>query len=152
MGRIFRLALAVLATVAAAPAVAAWHEARSPHFVVYADDKPAAVRALAERLERFDAFIRLYHAMPEDASAGANPVTIYQVSSIGAIQKLMGARNVAGFYVGRASGAIAFTPKRMDGDYGADLVLFHEYAHHFLLGNYVQAYPAWFSEGYAEFV
>ena len=31
------------------------------------------------------------------------------------------------------------------------IVLFHEYAHHFLLGNFTAAIPAWFSEGYAEF-
>ena len=31
-------------------------------------------------------------------------------------------------------------------------VLFHEYAHHFLLGNSQVAYPAWYSEGAAEFV
>ena len=31
------------------------------------------------------------------------------------------------------------------------MVLFHEYAHHFLFGNSEVAYPAWFVEGYAEF-
>jgi hypothetical protein len=31
-------------------------------------------------------------------------------------------------------------------------VLFHEYAHHFLLSQSIVAYPAWLSEGYAEFV
>ncbi len=97
--------------------------------------------------------------MPGQAS---NPVTVFVLPSIEAVQRLYrngdGAnkQDIAGFYVPRANGSIAFTPKHGSGDGNGDLtsqiVLFHEYAHHMLLGNSTIAYPAWFSEGYAEFV
>ena len=32
----------------------------------------------------------------------------------------------------------------------ADVILFHEYVHHFMLQHFSVAYPAWFVEGYAE--
>jgi tetratricopeptide (TPR) repeat protein len=80
---------------------------------------------------------------------------VYVVDDMAAIRKLAGSSGVGGFYLGRADGAVAFTPRRGDGSGpGAlepQIVLFHEYAHHFLLSNSSAALPAWFSEGYAEF-
>jgi len=57
--------------------------------------------------------------------------------------------------LGRADGSVAFTPRRAgDGsDYSArpEIILLHEYAHHFMRQNYAGAFPAWFVEGFAEF-
>ncbi|WP_375286977.1 hypothetical protein [Sphingomonas sp.] len=141
----------------APPAAAEWMRAETPHFVVYEEASAAEVRKLAVDLERFDGFVRLFHAMRDAEGARSNKVTVYVVSDVGAVQRLCGkCANVAGFYDGRASGSVAFTPRRTAGGYDgamrAQTILFHEYAHHFLLGNYAVAYPAWFSEGYAEFV
>ncbi|HVF95540.1 MAG TPA: hypothetical protein VM900_14610, partial [Sphingomonas sp.] len=137
---------------------AEWREARSSHFIVYADDSEAGIRNLATRLERFDAIVRRFHRFEEVPGQSSNPVTIYVLPSVPAVQKLLGRNdNVAGFYVPRASGSVAFTPRRGQGDGGDNdlkpqIVLFHEYGHHLLLGNSTIAYPAWFTEGYAEFV
>jgi len=152
------LALAAAAWMAATPAAAAWHQATSRHFVVYADAAEREVRATAVRLERFDAAMRRLHQVPAEPAQPANRVTVYVVNGgPSAIERLYGAggRYVGGFYLPRSTGSVAFTPRRMGtggNDLTADIVLFHEYAHHFLLGNYAGAYPAWFSEGYAEFV
>jgi tetratricopeptide (TPR) repeat protein len=79
------------------------------------------------------------------------------VDDVDAVQKLYGKgeRNVAGFYMGSATGSVAYTPRSSfdSGEYGMteQVVLFHEYAHHFMLGNYGAAFPAWLIEGYAEF-
>lgn len=151
------LALALVA--AAAPAHADWLRAETRHFIVYDDARDAEVRALASDLERFDGFIRLFHDAPEVDGAESNKLTVFVVPNVRMVQRLCGkCPDVYGFYQGRASGSVAFTP-RQAGDAKANpnaidarTVLFHEYGHHFLLGAYLVAYPAWFSEGYAEFV
>lgn len=152
-----RVMLLAAALGSSGVAEAAWREARSPHFIVYSDDSEAAVRNTATRLERFDQIVRRLHRLPEMPGQASNPVTVYVVPSIYAVQKLYhGDGSVAGFYVPRASGSVAFTPRNGDGagdqDLKPQIVLFHEYAHHLLLGNSTVAYPPWFTEGYAEFV
>jgi Flp pilus assembly protein TadD len=147
--------LATIALVAAVPAHAEWLRATSPHFVVYANTTEDALRRKAAELERFDALIRRFHKAQANADAESNRVTVYVLPDVAAVQRMGGMKNVYGFYVPRITGSIAFTP--LNGDSGKfalspRMVLFHEYAHHFLLGNYAIAYPAWFTEGYAEFV
>lgn len=153
----------VLAGFTAAPAQAAWIEARTEHFIVYSkDDSDASLREFATRLERFDKGMRHLHRLPETPADRANPLTIYVVSDAAAVERLCnnGARrptctDVAGFYNGRAEGSVAFTPHRSGNgdplDLNAQTVLFHEYTHHFMLQNFSAAYPAWFVEGFAEF-
>ncbi len=161
MMSVARLAYRLIAGLALATGGAAsaeWRVARSTHFVVYSDDSEAGIRDLATRLERFDAIVRRLHKLEEVPGQSSNPVTIYVLPTVSAVQKLSGrSDNVAGFYVPRASGSVAFTPRRGSGDGGDNdlkpqTVLFHEYGHHLLLGNSTIAYPAWFTEGYAEFV
>jgi tetratricopeptide (TPR) repeat protein len=69
------------------------------------------------------------------------------------IRRLCRCTNVGGFYLSRVSGSIAFSGKGgwTDANNNGRLVLFHEYAHHFLLGTYNAAFPAFYSEGFAEF-
>lgn len=144
-----------MAMLAASPASAEWREASTDHFLIYADSSESWLRGFAERLERFDQGMRRLRDLEAPPGTRSNRLTIYVVSSPDAVQKLCGARcgNVAGFYVPRAGGSIAFTPRRMGGFdvFGADIVLFHEYVHHFMLENYAAAYPRWFIEGFAEF-
>ena len=143
------------ALMAAAPASAGWTRATSQHFVVYAEGREGDIRETAARLEGFDAVLRHIQHIPATTGTPSNRVTVFVADNVAVVQRLCGCSNIAGFYVPRASGSVAFTPRRGDGG-GADslkpqIVLFHEYAHHFLLGNAPFAYPAWYSEGYAEF-
>lgn len=151
-----RLLLAAAALVMPAAASAAWHEASSAHFVVYSDDDPEKLRAFATKLERFDKALRQGLRTDDQPVGDANRLNVYVVSNIDAVQRLIGGgrNNVAGFYVGRASGSVAFVPRRTGGgkyDLNADTIFFHEYAHHFMLANFSGAFPAWFTEGFAEF-
>lgn len=144
------------ALLAGAPAQAEWMQATSRHFIVYADGDAASIKRRATELERFDALLRKWWPTAKgDADAEANRVTVYVLPDVEAIEKLIGRQGVAGFYVPRVSGSVAFTPREDNGDGLGALkgrtILFHEYAHHFLLGNYAVAYPAWYSEGFAEF-
>jgi tetratricopeptide (TPR) repeat protein len=139
----------------ASQASAAWLRASSAHFVLYANMSEKDLREQAVQLERFDAMLRFFHSTRENPDAAFNRVTIYVVPDVDTIRRLTNSRNAAGFYVPRVEGSVAFTPRATgDGsalDLNPRIVLQHEYAHHFLLGSYATAYPAWFSEGYAEF-
>lgn len=150
-----RLLLAATLLLSPTAASAKWHEASTDHFVVYADQDPEKLRAFATKLERFDAAMRTLYRTEDRSGGGANRLTVYMVSDVGAVQRLASRSNIGGFYSGRASGSVAFVPRRAGGgdigDMSADTIFFHEYTHHFLLGSYDGALPAWFTEGYAEF-
>ncbi|GAO38134.1 hypothetical protein SCH01S_05_00020 [Sphingomonas changbaiensis NBRC 104936] len=142
---------------AASPAAAVWREARSAHFIVYSEDKPETLKDFATELERYDAAMRVLRDLPQTTDSPNNRLTIFQVSNMAAVQKIMGkgSANVGGFYEGRAGSSFAFVPRRAGSgaswDVNAQIVLLHEYAHHFMFRNYPFAFPRWFSEGYAEF-
>ncbi|MEI9927144.1 MAG: hypothetical protein WDN44_04760 [Sphingomonas sp.] len=132
-----------------------WQEASSKHFVVYSNDTPEHVRAFTTRLERFDKAIRVFHLAPEDNRGPSARVTVFVVGDVGEIEKLSGINGIAGFYEPRASGSVAFTPRRSGAgaDYGlnSQAILFHEYTHHWMLTNWSDAaFPPWFVEGFAE--
>lgn len=158
LGAIAALALSLWAGT---PASAAWLEARSPHFIVYSEGKPEAIREFADRLERFDMGMRQLHKLPDTEEERSNPLTVYMLDNASALQRLcaqgrkQGCTNVYGFYEGRAEGSVAFMPRRVQVNSKFDLtaltVLLHEYSHHILLAKYSAAYPAWFVEGFAEF-
>lgn len=140
----------------AAPAQADWQEAQSDHFVIYSDSRAEDVRDFAELLERYHATMVLITGMGADKPSPSGRVTIYAVGSDRNLRELYGNRasNVAGFYVPRAGGSVAFVPnmriKSGERDFSLS-VLLHEYAHHFLISGSRHAMPRWMSEGAAEF-
>lgn len=149
--------LALLLLFVAAPLQAAWRVAESAHFIIYSEDDAASLRVFAEELERYDAALRFLQRMRQTTDSHTNKLTIFQVSNVVAVQRMLGGRgaNIYGFYDGRAGNSIAFVPRRAGtgqrGDLDERTVLLHEYAHHFLFRNFQAAFPLWFSEGYAEF-
>lgn len=135
---------------------AEWHEASTPHFVVYSDDRPDRLKRFATNLEQFDKALRLYLKMGDPKIGPANRVTVYVVDDIADVARLYGNSKAAGFYQARAGGSLAFVPRSTGADedwnIGAMEVLLHEYGHHFMYSMGSEAsYPRWFSEGFAEF-
>lgn len=149
MRRVLPGLLLLLVSVAAR---ADWHEATSAHFVVYADDTPDNVRAIAERLERFDKGMRLLRNVPDRSVRAAARVTIFVVRDTDEVQQYAG-RNVAGFIRPSAAGSTAFIPRRANaGNLSPMNVLQHEYAHHFMFSSWPSVvFPSWYIEGFAEF-
>ncbi|WP_375397032.1 hypothetical protein [uncultured Sphingomonas sp.] len=149
-----RFARVMLATAALVPgaAQAGWYQGSSQHFVVYSNDSQDNVKAYTAKLERFDKAMRVWHVTPDDKRGPASRVTIFVVGSVGDVQKLAGRSGVAGFYIGRAEGSVAFVPRSGgDGDLSAQAILFHEYTHHWMFSNWSDAaFPYWFAEGFAE--
>ncbi|WP_082701224.1 DUF1570 domain-containing protein [Erythrobacter sp. YT30] len=138
------------------PAQAAWYEASSDHFVVYADDKEKDIARFAENLERFHSAMEALTGRRVEKPSPSNRVVIFVVGSERQLRKVAGkgSRNLAGFYVPRAGASRAFvqTIRNKNGypDFST-IVLMHEYVHHFLISSSRYEMPRWLSEGAAEF-
>ena len=158
-----RFALLLAAMVFSAPASAEWWEARTEHFVIYSQDNERDTRAFAEDLERYDHALRTLRAPKQDPiTKDWQRVTIYRTGNVDFISRIAHA-GAAGFYRPQLN-PVAFTPVRdnkfsnsiIKRDSRTDLdprsVLFHEYAHAFMLQNFPTAYPSWYIEAFAETV
>ncbi|WP_108811263.1 hypothetical protein [Sphingorhabdus sp. Alg231-15] len=150
------LLLAIFSLMLVAPAQAAWHEASSDHFIVYSNQSEKAVRKFADRLERYHDTMRLLFNRPTTKPSPSNRVTIYVVKNLGDVRALHGGdvKNIGGFYIPRAGGSLAIVAKVKSSRTEmsqSELILLHEYAHHFLMASAARTYPRWLNEGFAEF-
>ena len=158
-----RLLLFVACLFVAVPANAEWFEARTGHFIVYSESSAQDTKEFAQKLERFDMALRTLQNMPQrPAESDAERLTVYRFGQQSDIGRLAGASMIAGFYIPREGGSVAFTPARDDGptasiirrDSRTDLdpmsVLLHEYTHHFMFQHFPATYPSWYVEGFAE--
>lgn len=137
-----------------------WRRAETEHFILYSDGSEKELRADAVKLERFDAMMRLVLGVGDDK--GQVRLTVYFVRSTAKVQSLYpgSVKEIEGFYSPSPAGALAVVPRSLeaygDGTRGfaqsEDVVLFHEYAHHLMRQYSVSAYPAWYVEGFAEYV
>ncbi len=152
-----RFALAILLSAGmATPAWADWQQAESDYFVVYADTRADDLKHFAQMLERYHKAMEIFTGRKVETPSPSNRVTIYMVGKDRNLRELYGNRNsnIAGFYISRAGGSVAFVPNIKIGSGEPDFslaVLLHEYAHHFLMSSSRHAVPRWVGEGSAEF-
>jgi hypothetical protein len=153
MGFIRALAVvwAMAGILVAGPAEAAWRRVETAKFVVYGEGNERAARDLAIRLTTYDTVLRRFHPSTLDRKPGTK-VQVFLVNSQDDLRRIRPRldRRIGGFYSAMNEGVFAVALKDAAG-LGADDVLFHEYAHHFMLENFPAAYPAWFVEGWAEY-
>lgn len=156
--KITHLYMAILAAclvlLSPTAAQAAWYEAQSDHFIIYADDKERDIRRFAENLERYHSAMAYLTGRNTAKPSPSNRVMIFVVGSGRDVQRLAGARNVGGFYIPRAAGSRALVQDiRFKNGYPhfSTIVLLHEYAHHFLMTSSRFSMPRWMNEGAAEF-
>jgi tetratricopeptide (TPR) repeat protein len=138
------------------PVQAAWHEASSDHFVIYANDTGQDITRFAQQLEKYHAGLALLTNSATAVPSPSNRVTVYMVRNEQEVRNLHGGRNplVAGFYVPRAGASMAIVPpaQARSGQIAWSMVvLLHEYAHHFLISSNSVQMPRWYHEGAAEF-
>ena len=149
------LLMVLLAALASAPARAEWLEAKSNHFIIYSEQSPDDLRAYATRLERFDLAVRKARGKDDPPLTDSNRLTVYVLANQPAVESLSGVTGVAGFYIPRVAGSVAFVHRgrksRDKWDLNAETVFFHEYMHHLMLQDIRIALPHWMVEGYAEF-
>jgi tetratricopeptide (TPR) repeat protein len=151
-------AAAALFLLVSGDALADWHEASSDHFVIYADESEKEIRRYSDRLERYYSAMSAVLPSKKIKPSPSNRVTIYVVRSERIVRKLYGsgndARYVQGFYLPRAGGSLAIIPPiDVAGSKASEseLVLMHEYAHHFMAENVPYLVPRWYGEGFAEY-
>jgi tetratricopeptide (TPR) repeat protein len=139
----------------ASGAQAEWRRFETAHFIIYSQSSDKQVTELATGLESTDGLMR----MATGLSADVEPVKvrIYEMGDEGAVQAALGEVNtgVAGFYSSNIFGPFAVTVRKAysaDGDFTRELVLHHEYAHHFMFQYFPATYPAWYVEGFAELI
>ncbi len=148
------LACLCLAAMVLAPgkANAAWNQAQSKHFTVYSNRNVKELREFAEKLEKFDYLLRVMSGT--DSKANDRPLQVFALDSIGEVRSISGNPHTAGFYNTSDRNAFAVVTRRSEAgkfDLDSEQILFHEYAHHFMLHYFPAAYPAWYVEGFAEF-
>lgn len=155
MRKLFRVAFAAAIAAAGTPVGAAWHEAKSKHFIINGDVDAQTLGDYAKKLERFDQAVRMARGMTDPPLTDAERLKIFFVRSPNEWQDLTGGGGFLGGYIPRASGSYAFVPKMKgdaQGDFNSDILFFHEYAHHLMFQNWAAPLPTWFVEGFAEFL
>lgn len=157
MSLLLRVAAAIFALLIPTLANAAWHEAKSKHFIIYADENPKALLDYATKLERFDQAVRTLLAMGDPPVGDGNRLTVFVLPTDDDVRELAGDKTgfLSGFYTGRATGSLMYVPKRsgrQSGGLGSGSIFYHEYAHHLMMQQLDQPYPEWFVEGFAEFL
>jgi hypothetical protein len=148
------LGLALLLAVPAA-AQAEWRAAETAHFVIYSESPQEEIERLATRLEKMDGLMRKATNIREDVEPVK--VRIYEVPSTSDVEKALGlsGTGIAGFYTSNIMGPFLVTPRKTyfgTASFTPELVLHHEYAHHFMLQYFPAIYPSWYVEGFAELV
>ena len=149
---------AILLLLISGAARADWREASSDHFVIYAEESEKEIRKYSERLEKYYGAMTSVLPSRDLKTSPSNRVTIYVVRNERIVRKLYGGDNnryIQGFYLPRAGGSLAIIPPIDVGSGGkassSELVLMHEYAHHFMAENVPYLVPRWYSEGFAEY-
>src|SRR5690349_8706620 len=89
------LFLSLFGLALSTPAAAAWHQANSPHFLIYADEQPDRLREFAVKLERFDQAFRIIRNMRDYPPSSGNRVTIFVLKDVAAVRAL--AKDKQGF-------------------------------------------------------
>lgn len=140
------LAVALAATALPSMALADWMKAESANFIIYSDGSERELRAMVTELERFDGLLKVYLQRDADAQTYRKlPIYVVQDRDIATILG-KGTSGIGGIYI--RTGTDVFAVSRRDQDLK---ILKHEYAHHFMYQQFNYPYPAWFTEGFAEF-
>jgi tetratricopeptide (TPR) repeat protein len=131
-----------------------WIRAESDHFVIYSNVSEAKTTTYVKKLEAF----RTLTNMLLD-SVGTAAEAKFQIYLLGDADQMQVVRPnfskyVGGVYFHCGEGSVAYSLAPVSaGDPENNLVtLFHEYAHHVMFQHARSYYPAWFVEGFAEYL
>jgi Arc/MetJ family transcription regulator len=141
---------ALLGSMAVAtPAQAEWLRAESPNFIVYSESSEGRIREQVAQLEGYDRLLRMVTSIEEEPTV--NKLHVYFLR--GNNRRIAPVnQQVAGFYRASSEGMIAVVDETINRGTDDNDVLFHEYAHHFMRQHAATVYPAWYVEGFAEYL
>ena len=143
--------MALAATIGAFSAEAAhaeWRRAETDHFIVYGDASEASLRRYARKVERFDALLRAYYPIKTDHEIPK--LEIFMAEGRRDMNRVWPgvSEGVAGYYSSNNGRIYTVVDTRSS---MGDVVVLHEYAHHFMFQMRANAFPSWFVEGFAEY-
>ncbi len=140
--------LLAAALAGSASAGETWTKAETRHFVVYSNGDPSALRKSAETLESFDDLFWSLYGLEAPTEPEAK-LKVYMVGSIGDLHRVAPTMpgGIVGFYDATPDETFALAIRG-----AGQSVLQHEYVHHLMLRHFPAVYPAWFIEGYAEYL
>ena len=135
-------------------AQAEWREARSPNFIVYSPGSEQHLRESITKLERLHFILRAMHGVTRDPPPV--PLKVFLMRNAEAVARSLPypAFGVNGYYENNARGPMIVGTRTQGGGYSGmdpEVVLQHEYAHHFMFSYFPATYPTWYTEGFAEF-
>ena len=142
-----RVLLALLLVVLTpAAAQAQWKRADSQNFVVYSDGSERSLRDYTARLERFDALLTTRLGGPR--AGERRRLHVYLVGDGRALRVAVPGlpSGISGYYSTSEHDVFAILVRGESDD-----LLLHEYSHHAMARSGDARYPAWFSEGFAEY-
>lgn len=152
------LAICTPLLICSVAAFAAWHEAASAHFVIYANDSERDVTQFSRRLERFRAAMESVLPPRFEKLSPSNRLTIYIVRNTTEVAELYpgdaGGRSLVGFFVPRPGASVSVIAPVAAGGVRmtrSEHWLFHAYAHQFGYENIEYAAPSWYRAGFAEY-
>ncbi len=134
----------------AAPARAGWVVAETAGFRLFTREGPRAAAARVAELEDFRALlVQLTGRAPPPGQPRLDIYLVPDLASVAPGQRIP--PGIAGFYRATSGGIAAFVTGAA-GPEAQRAILFHEIAHHFMFADTRVAYPAWYVEGFAEYV
>ncbi|MGA9659947.1 MAG: hypothetical protein WBQ60_12735 [Asticcacaulis sp.] len=132
-----------------------WLKAETAHFTLYSNTSVKDTRLYAKKLEAFRTLTNMLLGAPDNGPQ--TRFTVYMLVKDGQMQLVRPqfAKQVAGVYFNCAEGTQAYSnvQSREGGDQDFNLVvLFHEYSHYVMFQHAHTYYPAWYVEGFAEYL
>lgn len=129
-----------------------WSRADTKHFVVYSEGSPKALEKAATDLERLDALMRRLLGLK--AEENPHRLDVYLLRDETRVGVFAQDSRAAGFYRPSSEGSfiVAHRERPSPGTMSGQVVLFHEYAHHLMFRYFTNSYPAWYREGFAEYL
>ncbi|OYX51234.1 MAG: hypothetical protein B7Y97_05665 [Sphingomonas sp. 32-66-10] len=156
----FRILLVVFGLILPVAAQAQWTRAESTNFIAYSNGTP---EDLKERVEALEKFGRVLQTMTGARRLKEVPVKIkvyFLPSQLEVADSLpYPAGGVLGYYNTTMRGPFTVMPRQDLKDsatgrtrFSALTVLQHELTHHFMFQYFPAAYPAWYVEGFADYI
>jgi tetratricopeptide (TPR) repeat protein len=127
-----------------------WVAVETDHFTIYSQLLAGETIDLAGQLETFRELTRLVTNAGDQAYASPIPTIVYVFNGSGAYRNFAPPRS-AGFIAPRQRANFIALDGRSRG-LGATRIIYHEFVHYLLRNGSTSAYPAWFDEGFAEYL
>jgi hypothetical protein len=144
------LLAAALWLAAASPASAAWLRAESDNSIVYGEMSEERLRRQVVDLEDYAQMLRTLMRIESPPASGK--LRVYLVRGGGELNLIrQRPAGVGGVYISGPDGIAAVVDVNANRD-NPTAVLFHEYAHHFMMQYTGRVYPPWYIEGFAEYM